>query len=246
MNRTSPPEFICQIPSDVAHLFQNEACGNLRIREADESTCSLYKSLPYQNPVMNCFGRECAYFNVELVFFMVLFGGCAGGILLLMMSGCTCRPSKRKRGDVEEEIFDPSSVEDIVEDLVESVDLTDGIDSGEEGVIATYIVKYVCRKGEQYITERLITAVYIFVCIRLLKKLVLKLILVVPLLLRRDWTSSAFFVIDLYIFVWFAFKQKYFPSSMYNEVHVLITGKKFKKVLFSLHLHQTVFLIGNN
>jgi hypothetical protein len=237
--------FTCEISAnEVKNLFHDEVCGAQRIREADKATCSLYKSVSYQNPVIDCCGRECTVFNAQLVAYMVVFGGVAGGILLLMMSGCTCRPSKRTRDDAQEELFDPEAVGNIIEDLVENVDLTDGIDSGEEGVIAKYIVLYFCKKEQEVIAERLRSVGYTFVCFRFLKKLGLKLILAVPLLLRKEWTSAAFFVIDLFIFVWFAIKQKYFPSSLYNEVHVLITGKKFKKVLYYLCFNQTPFPNG--
>jgi hypothetical protein len=235
---------ICYLTGDEVNLFQNETCGRQKIQEADQSTCALYKTLAYQNSVIGCFGRECAVFNYYVVACMVLFGGVAGGIFLLIMSECTCQPSeqtgrsRRKENEDEPESFDPESALESVEESFESVDLTDGLDDGEEGVIVSFIVQYLCKRGEEFVVGRLRKVAYTFVVFRLLKKTGLKLILVIPLLLRKDWTSSAFFAIDLFIFIVFAFKQKYFPSSLYNEVHVLITGHKFKKVFF---LHLTIF-----
>ena len=229
-NRTS--EFVCTLTDEVAALFHSESCAKERIREADESTCLLYKTLSYQNSVIGCFGRECEEFNTILVAYLVAFGGLAGGILLLILSGFTCQPSSRKK--MEDELFDPEAAEDSIEELVESVDLTDGIDNGEEGVIAAFIVMYFCKEGEEYVAEKLRRVAYIFVWFRFLKKLGLKLILAVPLLIAKNYVSSAFFIIDVFIFFRFAIKQKYFPSSLYNEVHVLITGRKFRKVIHYL------------
>jgi hypothetical protein len=174
----------------------------------------------------------------DLVGFMVVYGGLAGGFLLLIMSGCTCRPSQRRRGEVEEEMFDPElpdTAQEIIDELVEQVDLTDGIDGGEEGVIAKYIALYLCKEPEgaefKFSEKRLRTLGYALVWVSFLKKLGLKLILLIPLLLRREYVPCFFFLVDGGIFIWYAGKQKYFPFSLYNEVHVLLMGRKFRKVL---------------
>ena len=65
----------------------------------------------------------------------------------------------------------------------------------------------------------------------LLKKLALKLIIVIPLVLKHNTGSAVPYAIDGFVFVYFACQQKYFPGSLYNEVHALMVGRKFRKVL---------------
>jgi hypothetical protein len=186
-----------------------------------------------------CVSSDAADSVVNLAVQMAIFGGLAGGILLLIISGCTCQPSKRRRGEVEEEMFDPDTAQQIIDDFVEQVDLTDGIDDGEEGVIAKYIALYFCKEpeGAGFEEKKLRTLAYTLVWFGFLKKLGLKLILLIPLLLRKEYIPCFFFLVDGWIFIWFACNQKYFPFSLYNEIHVLLTGHKFRKVMKSFGLN---------
>ena len=60
-----------------------------------------------------------------------------------------------------------------------------------------------------------------------LKKLGLKLILAVPLILQKNWIPSGAFLIDILVLMYCAARGIYMPGSLYNEVHVLVKGRRF-------------------
>ena len=65
----------------------------------------------------------------------------------------------------------------------------------------------------------------------LLNKIFFKLILLVPLILDGNSIPVLFFLIDVYILVHTSIKTVYWPGSLYNEIHFILSGREFHKVL---------------
>ncbi len=66
-------------------------------------------------------------------------------------------------------------------------------------------------------------------CASLAKKLGLtrKLVLAIPLALQRNWIPVGFFAIDIVVLAYFTATGAYCPGSLYNDAHVLLTGRRF-------------------
>ena len=250
----------CSNDANLLPLFSNDACGTQQLADADQNTCSLYKSAQYQNPVFQCLARECGEFNVSLLACCLLFGGLIGGVFLFLINGCSLQPPgelkfrKRKleredRDDAKDMYNQISGNDDTGSansqtgnstdadgnvpgscDSDDHVDLLDGIFDGEDGVIIQIIANYLSRKEKANHDPRLKTLAKMFKVMELLKKLALKIVVIVPLVLNHNIISVAPYAIDVVVFFYFGAMQTYFPGSLYNEVHALVTGRKFKKV----------------
>ena len=114
------------------------------------------------------------------------------------------------------------------------LDLVDGIEDGEEGVIAQLVISYLmyqCAKRSEELDEKRKRQVAgVFILLAFTKKLGLKLILLIPLIIAKNIIPAAFFGIDFFVLMYFGYIKRYCPGSLYNELHVLRTGKKFVKV----------------
>ena len=256
MQHTEP--FNCSNDANLLPLFSNDACGKQQLAVADQNTCSLYKSAEYQNPVFQCLARECGEFNGYLLAYCLIFGGIVGGVFLFLINGCSLQPSGEKKfrqrkleredRDDAKDMYNQMTGNDETAssnsqtgnstdgnvpgscDSDDHVDLLDGISDGEEGVIIQIIAKYLSRQKKTKHDPRLKTLAKMFKVIELLKKLALKIVVIVPLVLNHNIISVAPYAIDVVVFFYFGAKQKYFPGSLYNEVHALVTGRKFTKV----------------
>ena len=62
-----------------------------------------------------------------------------------------------------------------------------------------------------------------------------RLIFIVPAILREDNSSHflLFYIVDLVLLVHFARSKRYCPGCLYNNLHVLMTGKKLKAIFVS-------------
>jgi hypothetical protein len=234
--RRADETYVCSVPDDVLHKFKNKTCGLDLIKRADDETCSFYN---YNlNDVFECQARECGFFNnTSLLSYCIGFGGIAGGLLLYLLSECTCAPSGELRfharrlaeQDKEEaqNMYDQAAGDD---DEDETLDLTDGISEGEEGVILQLFAQYLDKKTEEKNPERHKNLAWFFTLLMFLKKLGLKLIIVGPLLRNSNTLSAMSYIVDILVFLYFGARGKYFPGSLFNEVKALWSGRKFKKV----------------
>ena len=235
--------FVCPASDEVLARFPNNECGLEQIRKADPETCLLYSnSHEYQNTILQCYARECGVFNVSLLVVCILLGGFTGLILLCLINGCSCEPPgalkfharreaekvRDEAGDIYDQVAGNSPTDS--DDQDDTLDLTDGIDEGDEGIILQYVVKYLCHRAEKIHFERRKNLAYVYVVFTFMKKLGLKLIIVVPLLATKNFISVAPYFLDVLVLVYFWMQQKYFPGSLYNELHTLATGRKYQKV----------------
>jgi hypothetical protein len=235
MNTSVHTAVSCSVPEDVLDKFKNKQCGLDLVKRADDDTCSFYKYKT--NGVLECQARECGMFNFGLFWPCVLYGGVAGGFLIFLLSECTCAPSgelrfhARRLAKQDEEdaqdMFDQAAGDN---DQDETLDLTDGINEGEEGVIIQLLVQYLDKKTEEKNPERHKNLAWFFTLLMFIKKLGLKLIVVGPLLHNSNTLSAISYIMDVLIFLIFGAKGKYFPGSLFNEVKALWSGRKFKKV----------------
>ena len=170
------------------------------------------------NKYINCLKRDCGEIQVLLISVMLGFGGVLGGIMLGCQNGCGYSDSAED-ADVTIKL-----------EIEMDVGLEDGVDGAIVQAIALYILEAVADAADDSLrtTRKSVAGVCIF--LSFLKKLGLKLILLIPLLLSNNTIPAMVFGIDLVVLVYFAYEQKYCPGSLYNEIHVLRTGKKFVKV----------------
>jgi hypothetical protein len=227
--------FVCSVPRVVLNKFKNEECGLNLIDSADFETCSFYNSTI--NDAFECQARECGFFNIYLLLSCIGFGGIAGGLLLYLLSGCSCVPSgelrfhSRRLADAKnEEAFDSFDLATMNDDKDETLALTDGIHEGEEGVILQLIVEYLETKSAEKHPDRHKLLAWIFIFLMFIKKLGLKLVILVPLITNRNIVSAASYAVDVFVFFYFGVKGKYFPGSLSNEIYALCTGRKLRKV----------------
>ena len=218
----------------------------------------MYQDKSYQNDVLGCLSRECGVFNGQLFAYCMMFGGVAGLIILYAINGGSFEPSgalrfnarklqKRIREGMQDMIDQAEgNGPNESDDQDTTLDLTDGIEEGEEGIILQLLANYLCNKAAKTDESRLRNLATLFVAIAFLKKLGLKLIIVIPLILIKNWISAAPYVLDLVVLVYFGMNQKYFPGSLYNEIHTLLTGRKYKKVpsTFRFLNHKKSFPAG--
>ena len=158
-----------------------------------------------------------------------------GGVYLYLANGCTFRPhdqdEKSEAQALEECADDFAKSEDDTEQLPTEVDCGDGIEDGEMGVIAQFVLNWLYRAAlegseeERQAAKTTVAKLAAFAF--LLRKLGLKLILAVPLVLQKNWIPVGAFLIDVGILVYCAVQAAYLPGSLYNEVHVLVKGRRF-------------------
>jgi hypothetical protein len=210
--------------------------------ETNPRICDAYEkqNSPFRNTIVNCLRRDCGEFQFMLVFCLLAFGGLLGGLLLCSMNGCSFRPMDQdevSEGEALEEQarnFADGFTEGDDEQLPTEVDCTDGIDEGEIGVIAQFVLTRYCESALQGSEEEAKAAkarvAKRFAAFSLLKKLGLKLILLVPLVLQGNWVPVGFFAIDVWVLIYCGATGAYCPGSLYNDVHVLANGKRFVRV----------------
>jgi hypothetical protein len=216
------------------------------------SSYGYYKS-PFRNAVVNCIRRDCGEYQFLLVIFLLFCGGVLGGAFLCCNNGCSFRPKEdddeksegqalqeqaenvssmvaRDHAAADESSADESDSDDSDKYPTE-VDLTDGIDEGEIGIIAQLALNHFYQSALQgsegearKAKQRVATGA---AAVSLLKKLGLKLLLVVPLVLQKNWIPVFFFMIDIAVLIYCGCSGAYCPGSLYNEVHVLVAGKRF-------------------
>ena len=233
--------FVCLVSTEIFNKFDNDACALTRTESADSATCNFYTNGKTGLSVFECQARECGGFNSDLLGYCICWGGLAGAFLLFLLSGCTCAPSgelrfhARRLAEQDEEeaqnMFNQAAGDD---DQDETLDLTDGIDEGEEGVILQLIAQYLDKKTEEKNPERHQNLAWFFTLLMLFKKLGLKLIVLVPLIQNNNTLSALTYFVDVFIFFYFSMQRKYFPGSLFNEVKALWSGRKFKKVALAL------------
>ena len=229
--------------------------------EANPRICAEYVAADslFRNSIVSCIRRDCDEFQYLLVFLLLLGGGIFGGTYLFCANSCSFRP--KDDDEMTERDALEKEEEDVVEDLESEneddekqpvdVDLCDGIDDGEIGVLAQLALPYLVKSaldGEESEEEARRGKARIAVlaaCASLAKKLGLKLVLVVPLVLQHNWVPVGFFAIDILVLIYFGFTGAYCPGSLYNELHVIIVGRRFVKTYrwrrFSLWMK---FLVG--
>ena len=61
-----------------------------------------------------------------------------------------------------------------------------------------------------------------------------RLIFIVPAVVEDKQSGTIYiYLFDIFVAFYYGIKQRYCPGSMYNEIHVFFTGRKFKKMFFS-------------
>ena len=236
----------CPIPSDLLKNIKQDCGGQQPVcdciistieSEANTHICNAYvdPNSPFRNAVVNCLGRDCGEFQFFLVFCLLVVGGMLGGVYLYLANGCTFRPhdqdEKSEAQALEECADDFAKSEDDTEQLPTEVDCGDGIEDGEMGVIAQFVLNWLYRAAlegseeERQAAKTTVAKLAAFAF--LLRKLGLKLILAVPLVLQKNWIPVGAFLIDVVILVYCAVQSAYLPGSLYNEVHVLVKGRRF-------------------
>ena len=61
-----------------------------------------------------------------------------------------------------------------------------------------------------------------------------RLIFIVPAVLEDEPSGTIYiYFFDILVALYYGIRQRYCPGSMYNEIHVFLTGRKFKKMFFS-------------
>jgi hypothetical protein len=228
----------CGTPSTCACVVETI------LRETNPRVCAEYAAAEslFRNSIVSCARRDCDEFQFLLVVFLLCFGGLLGGTYLFCANGCSFRP----QGDDEES--EQQALEEQAEGFVEGlkeeaeeeepapdVDLCDGIDDGEIGVLAQLALPYFVQSAldnvasEESARRGRARVASLAAFASLVKKLGLKLVLVVPLALQRNWVPVAFFGIDVVVLVSFGAMGAYCPGSLYNELHVLLAGRRFVK-----------------
>ncbi len=214
------------------------------LREENARICAEYAAVDslFRNSIVSCARRDCDEFQFLLVVFLLLCGGLLGGTYLFCANGCSFRPLNEDE-ETEEDALEQQA-EEFVEGLkpedeeispAADVDLCDGIDDGEIGVLAQLALPYFVQsaldgaESEEDARRGRIRLASLAACASLIKKLGLKLVLVVPLVLQRNWVPVGFFAIDVAVVFYFWYEGAYCPGSLYNELHVLITRRRFVK-----------------
>ena len=234
------------------------------LREENPRICAEYAAVDslFRNSIVSCARRDCDEFQFLLVVFLLSCGGLLGGMYLFCANGCTFRPlddDEETEGDALEQ-----QAEDFVEGLkpeeeeeeeetniAADVDLCDGIDDGEIGILAQLALPYFVQsaldrvESEEDARRGRTRVASLAACASLVKKLGLKLVLVVPLVLQRNWIPVAFSASDVIVLIYFGGMGAYCPGSLYNELHVLLSGRRFVKAFrwrsFSLYMK---FFVG--
>jgi hypothetical protein len=238
----------CQL--DKAQLEAvNKECGsrqtcscimNTVLSEDNSRICSEYASTDslFRNTIINCARRDCDEFQFVLVFLLLGGGGLLGGAYLCCSNGCSFRPKEDGETTEEEELA--QQAEDFVDGLkpeaeeepAAEVDCCDGIDDGEIGVLAQLAIPFFVQSAldsasEEEVRRGRVRVASLAACASLAKKLGLKLVLVVPLALQRNWIPVGSFAIDVLVLAYFGATGAYCPGSLYNDLHVLLTGRRF-------------------
>ena len=61
-----------------------------------------------------------------------------------------------------------------------------------------------------------------------------RLIFIVPAVLEDEPSGTIYiYFFDILVAIYYGIRQRYCPGSMYNDIHVFLTGRKFKKMFFS-------------
>lgn len=111
------------------------------------------------------------------------------------------------------------------------MDFADGLDDGELGVLAQWLVFYwaTCQPAtETGCKERRAIATAV-IAGSFLRKILLRLVLFIPLA-RRASVASYMMGFDALALIYFGLRRQYCPGSLYNDIHVMLTGKRFLKV----------------
>ena len=234
----------CPIPqylrSDIEGDCREQQCACvISTIESEENPliCNAYvdPKSPFRNAVINCLGRDCGEYQFLLVFFLLLVGGMVGSVYLFLVNGCTFRSKEvdeKSEGRALEECAKKVLQGELDTDqLPVDVDCGEGIEDGEMGVIAQIALNRLYQAAlngseeESRAAKAKVAKLTAFAI--LLKKLGLKLILAVPLILQKNWIPSGAFLIDILVLMYCAARGIYMPGSLYNEVHVLVKGRRF-------------------
>ena len=61
-----------------------------------------------------------------------------------------------------------------------------------------------------------------------------RLIFIVPAVLEDEPSGTIYiYFFDILVAIYYGIRRRYCPGSMYNDIHVFLTGRKFKKMFFS-------------
>ena len=212
--------------------------------EENPRLCAAYADprSPFRNAVVNCIRRDCGEYQFLLVFFLLGCGGLLGGILLFCANGCTFRPAdedsvsegralEEQAQGAADDAAGGGDDDDDSEKFPSDVDLTDGVDDGEVGVVAQWALGRLYQSAlagsEEQARAARETVARRSAAASLLKKVALKLLLVVPLVLQENWVPAGAFAIDVAVLVYCGAAGVYCPGSLYNDVHVLVRGRRF-------------------
>ena len=217
-------------------------------QSAESPLCRLYLSSKWESAAIKCMERQCGQVDILLIVYTILVCGIAGGVLLWAINGGSFErvDSDRALGksghgsglnniQTNDNAGRGEGQGGVSEaNCVQQVDFTDGLEDGDEGVLAQVVLAYLMHRSLQrnQILPELYRRRLASFCIgfAFFKKLALKLVLFVPLILSGNLIPAGLFIIDIFVLVYFAWYSKYCPGSLYNELHVLFTGKKFVKV----------------
>ena len=241
--------YSCPLDSKLKHDL-NSDCGDQKTcdclvttiqTEKNPRLCTSYldPDSPFRNVVVNCIRRDCGQFQFLLVLVLLGGGGLLGATFLFCSNGCTFRPEEDDAVSEETALEEQAQKcaegaaggDDGAEQFPADVDCTDGIDDGEVGVLAQWVLTSLYRSAlEGPVEEARAARARVAAgaaAASLVKRLGLRLLLVVPLALQQNWVPVAFFAIDVAVLVYCAAAGAYCPGSLYNEVHVLVTGRRF-------------------